>query len=477
MNWLKRLLGLDKQDEKLDTITLLTKYLLDKENKVNEELNSNLEQLNEKIEKTIANNSDFNQEVKTANQKMLIFQQEENKKSLEFKNEINTNLACMKNEVVSFTKIQQMQKKQLETVQTEVAKIVEEVLPKPFNPNFSLVDPLNFSKSLFLFEVTKTKPLNLEKTNVNTDAFLRNLGGSIPELVSGGLLSQSYRFVFPDGVSGEVMKMGSGQGTAIMQGGKIIEHGTYVKNFAVAAPLMAFSFGSMIIRQHYLAKLNDNLTILNQSVSNLIEFEFIKKQVKIEAIIYFFEKANIEYLSIENNNEYRSAVLSNLVSKNIEIFELIQFYKKSMKFIDNKNTSENELNFKYFLALHTLFYQGKLLEFKYAFEYNQTLISNLKTSFEVLNQQSSEFIISNKYEIDKQISKIDIGFSDWLLFRKARKEKQVDALSRTNISVDEILNSQKAEMLRITNELDQLINNITKKREYYIDNGELYEVI
>ena len=63
-----------------------------------------------------------------------------------------------------------------------------------------------------------------------------------------------------------------------------------------------------------------------------------------------------------------------------------------MKFIDNKKTNENELNLQYFLALHTLYYQGKLLEFKYAAEYNTEMINNLKTSFEKLTFESSNFL-------------------------------------------------------------------------------------
>jgi len=460
MNWFKKILGLDRQERKLDELSTLTKKLLDKENKANDLLYNNFIQLN--------------QDVKQANHKMLVAQIEENENSLEFKSEVNRNLSSIKKEVQLFS---QKQQEQLETVKADVIKIKGEVLPKPFNPNFSLVDPLDFNKSIFSFEITKSRPQNLQVTNVNTNDFLRNIGSSIPELVSGGLLSQSYRFIFPNGVSGEVMKIGSGQGTAIMQGGKIINHGTYIANFTVAAPLIAYSFGSMIIRQHYLAKINRKLANLDLSVSNLIEFEFIKKQVKIEAIIFFFEKAKNEYSFIESNKEYRGAILSNLVSKNIEIFELIQFYKKSMKFIKKENTTENELNFKYFLALHTLYYQGKLLEFKYAFEYNKTLITNLKTSFIEINKQCTEFIISNRAEIEKQILNIDVGFIDWIFGRKTTKINQINALNNTIITVDEIIKYHTEEPEKLTSELDQLILDIDKKREYYIENGKLYEVL
>ena len=65
MNLIKKILGLDKQNEKLDTITSLTIKLLDNENLINDKLQSNFRQLNQKIE----NNHQFSEEVKQANQK------------------------------------------------------------------------------------------------------------------------------------------------------------------------------------------------------------------------------------------------------------------------------------------------------------------------------------------------------------------------------------------------------------------------
>lgn len=458
MNWLKKILGLDTQSHKLDALTSVAEQLLKKENFGNEELNKHFGELNKKVESTLESTNQFSQEVKSTHQRMLSSLQEENAKSDTFKELMQKDLVAVKN---------------------EVAKIAEEVLPKPFDSNFKLVDPLDSNKALFSFEVNNVSVSNKSKIDSDTTSFLKVLGGNMPNLIGSGLLANSYRFVFPSGVSGTIMQIGSGQGTAIMQGGKIVGHGTYVSNALVAAPLIAFNIGNIIIKQHYLAKINEELKEISTKVSQLLELEFIKKQSKIESIIYFFERAQVDFPLIEHNKEYRSALLSNIVRTNIEIFELIQFYKKSFKFLDKTDIAKNELNLMYFIVLHSLYYQGKLMEFKYANEYNEVLIDNLKNSFTELNKQSLKFINDNKIHIQEQIIMTDDSkrWYDWYLGNKSDKIKTVENLSTTKNLVDNIVLNLTENGNKVVSELEQFRHNLTRKQEFFIENGELYEVI
>lgn len=371
------------------------------------------------------------------------------------------------------------QEAKLDKIENTLEKISRELLPKSFDANFQLVDPIEITKTLFSFEITDIAVTNKKKINADTTAFMQVLGGNMPNLIGNGLLSNSYRFIFPLGVSGKVMQLSNGQGTAIIQCGKIVKHGAYASNFLVGAPLVAITISSMIIQQHYLAKINANLNQINLKVSQLIELEFIKKHAQIESIINFLERAHSDFFIIQNNKDYKSAILSNLVKTNIEIFELIQFYQKSFKFIDKTKTAETELNFKYFLALHTLFYQGKLIEFKYASEYNEILISNLKNTFTALNNQSIDFLNQNKAELNRQIKVTDDGraWYDMVFGNKENKINKIKSLSDTNTLVDTIIANQKNESAKVVSELEQLSVNIGRKQEFILENGELYEVI
>jgi hypothetical protein len=458
MNWLKKILGHDTQNEKLDALSSLAEQLLKKENFGNDALRQHFDALTNKVENTLENTNQFILEVKSTHQKMLTSLEEENRKSIAFKEVMQNDLTSVKNEVI---------------------KIAEEVLPKPFNPNFKLVDPLDSNKTLFSFEVTNVSVSNKRKIDSDLTTFFKVLGGNMPNLIGSGLLANSYRFVFPSGVSGTVMQLTNGQGTAISQGGKIVGHGAYASNVIVAAPLIVFNIGNVIVQQHYLAKINENLKAISNKVSQLLELEFIKKQSKIESIIYFFERAQVDFPLIENNKEYRTALLSNIVRTNTEIFELIQFYKKSFKFIDKEDSAKNELNFRYFIALHKLFYQGKLMEFKYAYEYNEVLINNLKNSFTELNKQSLEFINENKIVIQQQMKITDdsIRFYDRFIGRRDNKLKTIESLKATNSLVDAIISNQTEEANKIVSELEQFRYNLTRKQEFLIEGGELYEVL
>lgn len=371
------------------------------------------------------------------------------------------------------------QEQQLDKIENTLEKISQELSPKPIEVNFQLVDPLEINKIFFSFEVTNLTIANKKKINANANSFLQTLGGNMPNLIGNGLLANSYRFVFPSGVSGKVMQFANGQGTAIMQGGKIVQHGAYVSSIIVAAPLVVFNMGTMIIQQHYLAKINANLNQVNLKVSQLIELEFIKKHAQIESIIYFLERAYNDFSIIENNKEYRGAILSNLVRVNVEIFELIQFYKKSFKFIDKTKTAENELNFKYFIALHTLFNQGKLIELKYASEYNEILISNLKNAFTELNKQSIDFLNQNRSELNHQIKVTDDSrvWYDWVLGNQKDKINKIKSLSNTNTIVDAIISNQINESEKVVLELEQFRANLIRKQEFLIQDGELFEVL
>lgn len=370
------------------------------------------------------------------------------------------------------------QKDQISKLNRELVFLKEQLVPPQSETlNFDLVDPLDINTKNFSFEVNSNIKGMKKKIDANTDSFLRNLGSNIPNLISNGILANSYSFVFPKGVSGAIMQLANGQGTAIMQGGKILKHGAYVSNLAIAGPLLVINISSMIIRQHYLNKINENLKEINQKLDDLLELEFIKKQVKIESIIYFLQQAYIDFPLIEKNQNYKNAILTNLISANRQIIELIEFYKKSLKFIKNDKTEKNALNLKYFLVLHELYYQGKLLEFKYASEYNDLLINNLKEAFWNLNEDCTKFLRTNKKEVESELALIQPGFVDKILFRKKDKDNQKGMLSSTSNVIDQFISEQNNKSSNVIKALEQFQLNLTKRQEFVIENGELYEVL
>ncbi|WP_405567174.1 hypothetical protein [Polaribacter sp. Asnod6-C07] len=350
--------------------------------------------------------------------------------------------------------------------------------------NFNSLNLLNpvLETNIFSFEkFDQIIPIQEKKLiDSNPSKILRAIS-SIPEFVSAGLLSQSFRFNFPKGVSGNVMKMAEGQGTAITDAsGKILAHGNYISNFAIALPFIGLSIANAIIKEHYLSKINDNLEKINENIESLIELEFIKKEVKIQSIIFFFRKAFTEFDLINDNDNYRNAILTNIVNKNIEIYELIQFYKKAINTIDKVKDKKLSNSLNYLLSLQELYVFGKILEFKYANQYSRDLVTILQSEFDDLQKDYVKFFNENNEKINSLKSSVQytildnkLFFGSWVGSKKSKTEK-LENLSKSTIIIDQLI-TRSQDIFKEKNELlDIFIREIEKPQEYYIEKGKLY---
>ncbi|MAM28700.1 MAG: hypothetical protein CMC13_06720 [Flavobacteriaceae bacterium] len=367
-------------------------------------------------------------------------------------------------------------------IENELLKMTQLLKPKKTIPTeFKIIDPLT-KDSIFSFQ--KLAKTNSQVTNKklleNKPNQILQAIGNIPEFISGGLLSQSYLFNFPKGVTGNIMNIANGQGTAIMSGGKILAHGNYVSNLIISAPLLAYSAGNMIIKQHYLAKINFNLKEINERLESLIDLEFIKKEAKIEAMILFYKKAFSQFDLISENENYKNAILSNIITKNIEAYELIHFYKNSIEKIKKDEEGSFQKSIQYFLLLQELFVFGKILEFKYANDFNKEIVNDLMDEFKEMQKDYFDFFKKHEGELHNLKNSINTKWFDkWYFFRNSKKNETIEKKERVNS------NRNFVNELRIENELifDQnstllydFLQNIEKPQEFLIENGELYKV-
>lgn len=445
------------------------KELIDSSEKIQSEISKIKSQFikNEKLLiKQSKNNAELIEKTKTLNSKVSSVQSK------------YTNIEKSINEVSDINKLQQNENQEL---RTELIKISELLKPKKSIPsNFSIIDPIS-NDNLFSFEKLSNKyEITNKKLLDNKPNRILQAIGNIPEFISGGLLSQSFMFKYPQGVIGDIMSIGSGQGTAIMSGGKILAHGTYVSNLLVSVPLLAYSTANMIIKQHYLAKINVNLKEINKKLDTLIDIEFIKKEAKIEAMIVFFKKAYSQFDLVKDNENYNNSILSNIISKNIKVFELIHFYKNSIETIEKSDKDRFKKSIQYFLALQELFVFGKILEFKYANEYNKTIIDNLINEFSEIQNDYFKFFLKNEGELHNLGNSINIKWFDkWYFMRqrqKNKKTKKKDSINSNRDFVNELLLENKYIFEQNSILLNDFSVNIEKPQEFLIENGKLYEI-
>tara|TARA_R110001583_G_scaffold22884_11_gene85364 strand:+ start:2950 stop:4182 length:1233 start_codon:yes stop_codon:yes gene_type:complete len=377
--------------------------------------------------------------------------------------------------------IKNWQKTALEIAQNtqyNIDKLQTQLTKKPTQQkfNFKVVDAVNPEFILFSLEesVVKAKLINNKPIN-NGKNVLRNLASSLPELVSNGLLAKSFRFSYPQGLSGNVMGIGGGQGTAIMNNGSIVGHGTYLSNIITTAPLAAFSIGNFIIRQHYLNKINQQLIALSSHIQELQLHHFVEKQAKVAAIKKFFSQCFQEFSLIEQNLAYKNALLTNIVNKNIEVFELITYYASVLNNpITTGNNIHREKELKAFLELQDLYLYGKLLSFQYANVFKKQLTAQLQKDIESVAQIYSEVLDLNKQWVQEELTNNAGKWQDWWLGKKKRKENYRTSSQKQELS----LHSLKIEANNKFHEGQSLIlsvqNQIDKPQNYLVENGEVY---
>jgi len=382
--------------------------------------------------------------------------------------------------------IDEMQSKltRIENNNSVILSNIREEFKKPEIQNFTdlrLLNPIT-GKQIFSFKkTTELIPANKKVLiNSNPNRILRAIS-SIPEFLGAGLLSQSFRFNYPEGIAGNIMKIAEGQGTAITDAsGKILAHGNYISNFVTTLPFVAYSSANIIIKEHYLAKINENLEKINKNIENIVELEFIKKEVKIHAIIFFYKKAFAEFELINENANYRIAVLTNIINKNIEVYELIQFYKKAINTIEEVDEKKLSNNLQSLLLLQELFVFGKILEFKYANEYNRELVTILKTEFNELQSDYILFFKENSDRINSLKSSVKYSildnkylFGSWIGNKRSKDEKMENLSTSTELIEQLVLRSQV--IYREKTELfSNFINDIEQPQEFIIEQGKLY---
>ncbi|UPS91394.1 hypothetical protein [Bizionia sp. M204] len=491
MKWLKNILGINDQQNDLnelksslgESIKLLkdsldeiksVKAVSDKnetalqsiEGSLEISFNKNYYKIIKEIEKKLSDiNDSFNSEI--------------DKKLLNTEKSISSKLENQ--HLKELEEIKEKTKFELNSIKQEVTQVLEILNPKPVPIDFKLVDPLDNSVELFSFHKILEPTYGHNKLEVkNGKSILSNLVGSIPELTSVGLLANSYCFVFPEGAIGKVMQIGSGQGTAIMQKGRIIAHGSYIPNALLAAPLAIYTIGSMIVRQHYLNKIHKKLKYIEIGLDNLIKLVFVDKRSRIDSIIYFFKKSFHEYDNVNTNLNYKNAILTNLIAKNIEVYELIQFYANSIHLTKNYKSETNsydfENNVKSFIELQELFLFGKMLSFMYSNLFDNEINEDLKKELREVSDLYIKVLNQNSKEISSVLNQNNPRMQDWWLNRKRKKEIIRGQTIQDLLTLEVVKSEVNGNFEKGQNLISDLIFQIEKPQEFVIEQGQLYQV-
>jgi len=367
-------------------------------------------------------------------------------------------------------------KDQFENINKTLATLTQLVAPKKeVLDTFSLIDPLtdssafsfSSSKNSYVIPAGKTKKKALNKG-------LFNHFSAIPQLVQSGMLTNSFQFVFPQGVSGVIGATKQGYGTMIRDGANsLIGHGHYASNMVAGIAGGAFTIGTVVARQHYLNKINNSLKEISVTVNSLLELEFIKKEAKIESCIKFFKRAYSNHDNIKNNEVLMSAMLSNIISQNILVEELLHFYLKAFQKDIKQDVSKINDSLNYFMMLKELFYYGKMLELKYSASFTEDSVKSILLEFANVKKDYlkvfEKAIANNKALSEKKIK------SNWFVKNKKKKEQQqIDTVKY--FTFNEYLDKIKKEERKHIVQIKGLNKLLIEPKEYVLEDNILYEI-
>lgn len=307
-------------------------------------------------------------------------------------------------------------------------------------------------------------------------------------------MNGAYKIVFPEGITGTLMKYKNGMiGTPLIgEKAKIAGHVGLVPLEAskVLTPLMLFSAISVVTGQYFMARINKSLSIISNDVKEIIELIYDEKESDMYAVYDYYEYIKDNMSTIIDNESLKMAVLSNIQMNNTKMNSNMKFYSKNIKRKINSFNSINdeniftskrlerveELNNQIEKLMHQqslcydLFCIGKMLEIKIAEVYDKKYYDNISNEFSMLGKEIEDNIMSLMDTCNKVLIKI-----------------QEEALFNEDKVLNKILESnnhyKKRKNILNTN-VNNLINNINmfwlesnEEKEFYVIGNDIYTKI
>ena len=304
-------------------------------------------------------------------------------------------------------------------------------------------------------------------------------------------LQGAYKVVFPEGVTGTLMKYKNGLlGTPMVgEKGKTVAHAglELLDASKVLQPVMIFSAMSLVTGQYFMARIDKSLSTISKDVKEIIELIYDEKESDIYAIYDYYEYIKNNMDTIIENEPLKVAVLSNIELNNNKMNSNIKFYTKSIrrKIVELDNVDKDsiftskrldkveELENKIQKLMHQqslcyeLFCLGKIIEVKVAEIYNNNYYENTINEFKNLGK-----------EIEENIDNLMKVSNDILLKTKKgavlNQEKVLDKIFESNNKYKERKETLENNIASLINNINMFVLDSVKEKEFYVIGNDLY---
>ena len=307
---------------------------------------------------------------------------------------------------------------------------------------------------------------------------LSNLMQHIPQAVSANMLANAYVVRFPEGLPHALtaLKQG-GFGSMIRDKNSIVGSASFYPIATQAAVLGAFNVMSAVTGQYYLAEINNDFTIVNNKLDDILNFLYGDKKAELLAEISFVQYAHANYGTILMHEQQCFATISNLQAARKTAMQDIEFYLNDMNNIIEKEAkeypevcehTENALKAIECIEMaRQLYVMSGILELYYSQNYDEDYLGFVKNDMVRFINKCDKQIT---YQLGKMVEKHK-------RYRQGTFEKFDNQIRYKNIDrLNELLKPYQDENdspIRVA--LNEALDAIHRKAAYYLDSaGQVY---
>lgn len=297
-----------------------------------------------------------------------------------------------------------------------------------------------------------------------------SLMAQMPMLMAADTLADSYKVVFPEGVTGSLMKLKQGGESSIIMGNEGISgHASLYKMAPEAALLGAFSVMSIATSQYFLTEIHSELKLINQKIDQIMDFLYGDKRAELLAEISFVQSAQQNYSSIMSHDTQRIATITGLQEARKTAMKDIEFYMSDLdsksasntkSFSDFKKLANDAFKVKESLELSMqLYIASGIMEAYFAQNFDPSFINSISESATQYINKCEKRILS---DFSRMNAKLDS-------FKKV-EDKVIKERCDTLIGL--LSNGTESQLIR---NMNVALDMTSRSREYYLNrNGEIY---
>lgn len=343
-------------------------------------------------------------------------------------------------------------------------------------------------------EITRTdEPVNISDKKYIPIALSNGdkmrLNGLIQAIPASQAFAQSlntvqyYTLRFPSGLPHTLMQLKNGMGytTSIMGSNGILGTAALVPAISPLGTLSLLSTISSISNALALSQIADSLDIVKMKIDSILEFLYGDKKAELLAEIDFVKSSFINYKSISNHPEQRSAIISSLHESRKIAMKDIEFYLNDI-FVaiefKNKNASElNEAMIKILNITDTLkmsiqlYATSYLLEAYYSENSDSSFIDYIKSSTQEYIKKCNGRVSSCYNRLDQEIANHDKNKALTKAFTGSLNRDLCKKISEISAKL-----SDGANLFNDSN-IDNALSAFTDESNYLVDNrGNIFYI-